>query len=113
LKAVYSKGSLRTSTKGFELILKNNLAPATVISLLSLKVDGRECSREDIFVVRGESRIAVNSIDADHPLVFPLYTLVTMYVQDEPLTPGRHRIVISLATKEVGMVDIPIVDKIK
>ena len=55
LKKLYVHGSLKNTAAGFELTLKNILAPGTIIGLNSLKVDGREVTLENIRVLSGSS----------------------------------------------------------
>lgn len=113
LKKLYVRGSLKNSAAGFELTLKNILAPGTIIGLNSLKVDGREVALEDIRVRSGGGiDVAVSAITAQSPVAFPLNATATIQVVGEPLAPGPHDIRIAVNTKEVGLLEIPVADSI-
>lgn len=50
LNKLYVKGSLKNTEDGFELAIKNTLAPGTIIGLGSLQIDGHAYPLEDTTV---------------------------------------------------------------
>jgi hydroxymethylglutaryl-CoA reductase (NADPH) len=113
LKKLYVRGSLKNAAAGFELTLKNILAPGTIIGLNSLKVDGREVALENIRVRSGGGTdVAATAITTQSPVAFPLNATATIQVAGEPLAPGPHDILIAVNTKEVGVLEIPVADSI-
>lgn len=113
LKRLYVRGSLKNTAAGFELTLKNILAPGIIIGLGSIKVDGREVALENIRVRSGSGPdVAATAITAQSPLAFPLNSTATMRVVGEPLASGSHDILIAVNTREVGLLEIPVADSI-
>lgn len=113
LKKLYVRGSLKNTAAGFELTLKNILAPGTITGLDSLKVDGHEVALENIRVLSGSGTdMAATAITAQSPVAFPLNSTATIQVVGELLAPGCHDILIAVNTKEVGLLEIPVADSI-
>lgn len=112
LKKVYLRGSLKNTSRGFELTLKNSLAPATILGLNSLAVDGEATGLNSIELEAGSGPLSAGSIDTSRPLAFALNTQVTLRVEGEPLAPGRHSLMLNIQTKEAGPLEIPIADTI-
>ena len=113
LKKLYVRGSLKNTAAGFELTLKNVLAPGIIIGLNSLKVDGREVALENIRVLSGSGTdIAASAIAAQSPVAFPLHSTATIQVVGKPLAAGPHDILIAVNTKEVGLLEIPVANSI-
>lgn len=111
LKKLYVRGSLKNTAAGFELTLKNILAPGTIIGLNSLKVDGREVTLENIRVRSGSGTdVVASAIIAQSPVAFPLHSTATIQVVGEPLAAGSHDILIAVNTKEVGLLEITVAD---
>jgi hypothetical protein len=113
LKKLYVRGSLKNTAAGFELTLKNILAPGTIIGLNSLKVDRREVALENIRVLSGSGPdMAATAITAQSPVAFPLNSTTTIQIVGKPLAAGSHDILIAVNTKEVGLLEIPVADSI-
>ena len=113
LKKLYVRGSLKNTAAGFELTLKNVLAPGIIIGLNSLKVDGREVALENIRVLSGNgTAMAAKVVNPQSPVAFPLNSTATIQVVGEPLAPGSHDILIVVNTKEVGLLEIPVANSI-
>jgi hydroxymethylglutaryl-CoA reductase (NADPH) len=107
LKKVYLRGSLRNSPDGFELTLRNDLAPATILGLTSLTVDGKAYASDTISLRIGETWQTAASVTRASPQAFALNAQVTLRVEGEPLAPGRHSLVIVIQTKEAGQLEVP------
>jgi len=107
LKKVYLRGSLRNSPDGFELTLRNSLAPATILGLTSLTVDGKAYASDTIWLRVGETWQTAASVTRARPQAFALNAQVTLRVEGEPLAPGRHSLVIVIQTKEAGQLEVP------
>jgi len=112
LKKLYLKGSLRNTERGFEFRIKNTLAPGTIVGLASLRVDGREVPLEVVTVAweGGEARAA--EVSPESPLSFGLNVEATLRVEGEQLPAGAHQISLTVVTKEVGKLTIPIADSV-
>ncbi len=112
LKKTYVRGSLRNTGNGFELGLKNTLAPVTIAGLSWRRVDGEEWPCDAMTVTQAGLATPAGAISTESPLTLALGAQVMLQVEDRKLSTGRHAITISILTREVGPVEIPIADDI-
>ena len=110
LKKLYVKGSLRNTESGFELALKNNLAPGTLIGLGPLTVDETSYPPEAITMRGPQGEFRGDQDTGRSPLTFGLNDEVTVAVRGEPLAPGSHHIVFSVMSREVGRLEFDLAD---
>lgn len=114
LKKLYVKGSFKNTLKGFELSLKNALAPGTLIGFGPLQIDGRNIPLETVFISIGSADpVRASDVSLAAPRLFPLNSVVNFRVEDQPLAPGSHRLVLAVNTKEAGELKIDAEDTIK
>lgn len=112
LKKLYLENSLKTTTEGFGLSLKNTLAPGTITAISALSVDGRNVSLDSIFIGRRETRRPAPRISPKTPFRFDLGEEALIWVDGISLSPGPHVVVITLSFKEVGELRIPVEDRV-
>jgi hypothetical protein len=114
LKKLYQPGSLKNTPDGFELSLKNSLAPGTIVQVAPLEVDGRKIPTDHLTLRGSDDRvIRAHDITPDASLVFALNVVTTIHADSAPLSPGTHKIVISINTKEVGVLKMEFEDRIE
>jgi hypothetical protein len=114
LKKLYIKGSFKNTPNGFELALKNTLAPGTIIGLSPLQIDGRNVPLDKILIASGAAApVRASDISLDTPRAFPLNVVVKFQVEDQPLAPGSHRVTVQVNTKEAGELKIDAEDSIE
>ena len=114
LKKLYVKGSFRNTPTGFQLSLRNTLAPGTLIGVGAIQIDGRDIPHEKIFISVDDSAPGrASDVSFDAPRAFPLNVTVTFRVEDRPLAPGPHRINISVNTREAGELKVDAEDSIE
>ncbi len=114
LKKLYLKGSFKNTANGFQLSLNNILAPGTILGISPLQIDGRNVPLDQIqIIVNNESPIRASDITLNSPRTFPINATATFNVQDQPLTPGPHRLTVQINTKEVGELKIDAEDTIE
>ena len=114
LKKLYVKGSFKNTTNGFQLALRNTLAPGTLVGVGAIQLDGRDIPREKILIVVDDGApVRASDVSFDAPRAFPLNVTVTFRVEDQPLAPGAHRVNISVSTKEAGELKIDAEDSIE
>lgn len=115
LQKLYVKGSLRSAEDGFAFDLRNTIAPATIIGIESLEVDGKaidiDPERVTIHPAQGTPR-NLKEISKQKPIYFPVYKVITVHVAGTPLSAGSHRLIMRVNVKEVGTIAIPISDAI-
>lgn len=121
LKRLYVRESLRNTESGFELMIKNSVAPSTLIGLGPLTIDGRTVEEERLglrlarpaagFRRRPEPLIRpAAQVTPGKALRFDLDTSLCVQVTGQWLEPGEHRISLVIKTKEVGDVTIEAMD---
>ncbi len=110
LKKLYVKGSLKNTEKGFELALRNNLAPGSLIGLGPLTVDETSYPPSAITMKSGTMEWKGDQITSKSPLNFGLNVEVKIVVEGAPLTPGTHHVVFSVLTREVGRIEFDVTD---
>ena len=114
LKKLYVKGSFKNTPTGFQLALRNTLAPGTLIGVGTIQVDGRDIPRDKILIAVDDGPpIRASDVSFEAPRAFPLNVTVTFRVEDQPLAPGAHRVNIAINTKEAGELKIDAEDSIE
>jgi hypothetical protein len=114
LKKLYVQGSFKNTSNGFQLSLRNTLAPGTLLGFSPLAIDGRDIPLDHIFLIVNDGtprRASEISITAPSP--FPLNGTVTIRVEDQPLAPGAHRVTVQVETREAGSLKIDAEDTIE
>ncbi len=114
LKKLYVTGSFKNNPDGFELVLRNTLAPGTLIGFGPLKIDGQDVPLENVFITIGnEAPFRASELSPTMSLMFPLSTGVKFRVQGQQLSPGKHRVNLAVNTKEAGELKIDAEDSIQ
>ncbi len=114
LKKLYVKGSFKNNPTGFELALRNTLAPGTIIGISPLKIDGRDIPLDRILITTGDAApVRASDITLTAPRTFPLNAVVKFQVEDQPLAAGPHRVTVLVNTKEAGELKIDAEDSIE
>ncbi len=114
LKKLYVKGSFKNTSTGFELALRNTLAPGTLIGISPLQIDGRNSPLDKILITAGDAApVRASDISLAMPRQFPLNVVIKFQVEDQPLAPGSHRVTVQVNTKEAGELKIDAEDKIE
>ena len=106
----YVKGSLAKSDDECEFRLKNTTAPSIIISCDKVEVDGQSHPLEKVFIIKKISARPATSLTPKNPLSLDINEEVRIVLKDLPLSPGFHKILIQLRTKEVGPLKIPVED---
>jgi len=112
LKKLYVKGSLKNTENGFELALKNNLAPGTLIGMGPLAIDDATYAPEAIHIKSPQGEWQGNEISNKNPVTFGMNAEVKISVQGSPLVPGEHHVVFSVMTREIGRVEFDVTDRL-
>jgi hypothetical protein len=113
LKKLYVQGSFKNTQNGFQVALKNALAPGTLIGVGTIQIDGRDIPHEQITITIGDAEaVRASEISLNAPKLFPLNSIVTFLVDDKPLAPGNHSVLIQVSTKEAGDLSITAEDSI-
>ena len=114
LKKLYVKGSFKNTPTGFELALRNTLAPGTIIGISPMKIDSRDIPLDQLLITTGDAApVRASDISLAAPRQFPLNVIIRFQVEDQPLAPGPHRVTVQVNTKEAGELKIDAEDSIE
>jgi len=114
LKKLYVKGSFKNTATGFELKLQNALAPGTLLGFSPLEIDGRAVPLERVyFSVNDAPARRADQVSLDAPVLFPVNSIVTIRVEDQPLARAAHRLTLEINTREAGALKIDAEDTIE
>jgi hydroxymethylglutaryl-CoA reductase (NADPH) len=114
LKKLYIKGSFKNTPNGFQLALRNTLAPGTLIGVGPLSIDGRGIPLDKLLItVEGRPAVRASDISGKTPSLFPLNKTVTFQIEDQPLAGGNHHVTMAVNTKEAGELKIDAEDSIE
>lgn len=113
LKKLYVAGSLRNTESGFQLSIKNTLAPGTIVGLGPITVDDAAYDATVITVEMDDEEGSASEITPDAPLPFRMSSTATLRVEAASLPAGTHHISIVTMTREAGKLAIQATDAIE
>lgn len=113
LQRLYERNSLCNTKGGCQLVVRNNVAPTTLLGVGPLIIDGQpfgperlECRLERPAVRHGRQPEPLvrmgDEITPAKSLRFDLDVVLRVVVYGKDLPPGEHRFALHLRTKEVG-----------
>lgn len=112
LKKLYVKGSLKATTGGSGLTIRNTLAPGTITRISPFVIDGEEITVDRIRIGRGSALKPASRITARTPFEFRLNDTADVWIDGLILQPGRHALTVTITAKEVGELRIEIEDQV-
>ncbi len=110
VRQFYVKGSLRNTPRGFQLTIKNVLAPVALLGLGPLAVDGKIYPPGRVTLHLSGTAIVAAKIKA--PVEFPEGAEVTIEVEGEALAKGEHEITLQPRLQGLGEIRVSIRDVI-
>ena len=111
LKKLYVKGSLKKEDNGIVFKLKNAIAPAQLVGIDSLEIDGKKVT-EPLRLITGGKDFPAQDIKPENPMEFNLKDKAVIKVENKEIPEGEHEITIVLHTKEVGPLSLTFKDSI-
>ena len=113
LKKLYTLGSLKNTGAGVRFALKNRLSDAEVVGLRGISINGMPVALERVRLDIGNHReLTAAQVDGEHPLPFPLRSIVTVQTGAPELPAGKHEIEIAFDTRPFGMLQFKVEDAI-
>lgn len=111
LKKTYNRGSLRNEGGGVCLSVKNRLAPASLIRIDRIAIDGQAMDAAAVRVsVDGAEPIALERVSESAPIDFALGTLLTLRLDHAPLDEGEHEIGLEFTVEPFGKLSFDVRD---
>ncbi|MEM2141971.1 MAG: hydroxymethylglutaryl-CoA reductase [Candidatus Thorarchaeota archaeon] len=112
LRKLYVKGSLKNTDLGFEFKIKNSLSNGTAIGIDPIKVDGVEYPLDSLKISAEGTEVEASKIAPNNAFPIKVGVEITLHVKAPSLSPGQHKLDISLTTKEVGKLAFDVTDTI-
>ena len=109
LRRFYVKASLRNVDDGIEFKLRNTVAPATVIGLELVEVDGVSYGGAQITLTASKPRLAT-AVSSKAPFPLPIGREVSVRVRGVALAQGAHQVLMHVVTREIGAVVFAVSD---
>jgi hydroxymethylglutaryl-CoA reductase (NADPH) len=113
LSKLYNHSSLRNRGNKVRFSVKNRLSPAELRQISSLEIDGRNIPLEKIRVSCEDlPAVPISQINQDNPLDFPLGTLLSFFIDMDPLEEGTHDLTVVFDSKPFGKLRLAVNDSL-
>ncbi|HVZ76488.1 MAG TPA: hydroxymethylglutaryl-CoA reductase [Gemmatimonadaceae bacterium] len=109
---LYAAGSLANEGDGFAFTIVNALANARLTGVSELRVDDAPIELEMVTLDLGAGPFAASSLEARHPLDFPVRQRARVRCAAGPLANGAHEIRVRLQTDPYGELELTAGDAI-
>lgn len=111
LRRLYVGASLHNVEDGFEFKLRNMVAPATMIAMGPVEVDGIPYGANQVTLTASRPRPA-SAITDKQPFLLQMGREVLVRVRGLRLERGAHQVAIHAVTREIGKVVIDVDDSV-
>lgn len=113
LKKLYTNNSLKNNGTGAQFALKNRLTDVDLVGLRRITFDGEPVALDGVRLHLGDGRVVrPTQLDAEHPLPFPLRSVVQVQT-DATVAPNEvHQIEIAFDTRPFGKLNLKVEDSI-
>ena len=111
LKKIYVKGSLASLEGGLAFTLANPVAPAHIVGISSLVINGKDYS-ESVVLRLTDKNVQGKELNNDNALHFGLKEKAVIHIPEADPVPGNYELTIVLQTREVGPLTIQASDKL-
>ncbi|MBT8050818.1 MAG: hydroxymethylglutaryl-CoA reductase [Xanthomonadales bacterium] len=113
LSKLFNRTSLHNAGDKVCFSVKNRLAPATLLGVSRIEVDGAEVPVKQINVSYDDDpSMPLRKISANKPLDFPLGRVLTFFMDTEPLDPGKHDVTVVFNTEPFGELRMSVCDEL-
>ncbi|MGA2640159.1 MAG: alpha-galactosidase [Spirochaetia bacterium] len=114
LKRLYVNESLRNTPDGFEFAVRNFIGTGTILDVYGLDADGTAHPPNAVILLMPDNTARPgNEVTADAPLALAAGLTVRFRIMGERLGAGRHTLKLSVRTREMGMLDLPVSDIVR
>lgn len=113
LKQLYTRGSLRNTSRGVQFTIKNRLSDTKLVAIEKISIGGNEVSADKIEVDLGNGDIRkLSQVTESSPIDFPLSTILTVTSDIEELKEGKYEIKIVAKAIKFGKLKVTVDDSI-
>lgn len=113
LNKIYVPQSLKNTDSGFTFLLKNVIDSGTLGGVKSMMVDGEPISLDAAVIDTGTGTRRLSEISPRSSVYLRVNAAFSISVAGEPLSPGKHRIILNLYTMEAGTLGLTIEDEVE
>ena len=111
LSKLFNRTSLRNCGDKVCFSVKNRLAPATLLHVSRIELDGTDVPLDKVNVsCEDDPSMPLTSISGKKRLDFPLGRLLTFFMDIDALEPGKHKITVVFATEPFGELHMSVSD---
>ncbi len=119
LRKLYVKGSLKNidssgdgNPDSVSFQIKNTLANGTVTGVEYIKIDDEEIPLDSIEVSLEDKTLKLSDVTPENAFPIKVRVTSTWMVKGKTLSPGEHKLDISIKTKEAGKLAFDVKDSI-
>ena len=113
LKKLYITGSLRNTESGVRFALKNRLSDAELTGIRGIAIDGKPVALDQVRLDLEDGRvISPAEVTGDHPVSFPLRSVVMIETPGPELGEATHDIEVSFEARPFGKLRLSVEDSI-
>ncbi|MEJ2384423.1 MAG: hydroxymethylglutaryl-CoA reductase [Xanthomonadales bacterium] len=111
LRKLFNHGSLRNAGGKVRFSVKNRLSPAALLSVSRVEIDDATVPPQAVNVsIDDGTAMPLTALTPEQPVDFPLGTLLTFFLDIEPLEPGGHDVTVVFTTKPFGELRMAVSD---
>ncbi len=111
LNKLYNHTSLKNADGGVRFSVKNRLSPSVLLEVTCVAIDGLAIPKDKITIASNQNQArALELINPDEPIDFPLAALLTFRLDIEPLSEGQHDIQVIFNTQPFGQLKLEVRD---
>ncbi len=113
LRNLYNRSSLRNTSEGVVLSIKNRLAPAILKSLDRIALNGQQIPLAQVRLqFESGLRQTADELGGDKSVEFSLGTLMNVEIATESLPPGEHEIDLEFTVEPFGRLELNVKDQL-
>jgi hypothetical protein len=113
LAKLYVKGSLRNTSDGFELDIKNIIDSTSLTAVGPIGADGTSYEAQSVTLTIRDRSWPGGELSEANPAPLPVGVPLTIRVRAAPLAPGRHRVSVAAVSADIGGIAFDVQDAVK
>ena len=113
LQKLYTQNSLKNNGGGAQFSIKNRLIDVELVGVGAIAIDSEPLALDRVHLDLADGRaITPAQVDSEHPLPFPLGSVVTVRIGQAEFTAGKHEIDLAFKARPFGDLQFKVEDTI-
>jgi len=113
LSKLFNRTSLKNQGNKVRFSVKNRLAPASLLCISRIEIDGAQVPLDRVNVCCGDDpSLPLTAITHEKPMDFPLGTLLSFFMDIDALEPGAHDLTVVFDTRPFGELRMAVNDEL-